>query len=244
MPVPTEEASGRKETTARHLNFNRAQVVDNLAQTFAVIRIALEVTLVLLDDAAVGVTIDIVDRLADGWRTTGDHGRFNAVGCNRKIGADAEAAVALPQQSPARVAEQFTPDQLSIAHNGVGPEVSEIVGLGPGRIEVGQRLEGQRRAAPGAALVQQQHAIVLQGQTQPAGDVLRARRRRARSALQEDQPGQVIVCMGRCHDLAGVDRNSFALGLVMNQGQVKLVIRHREAGQVIGTHNGQTPHFN
>ncbi len=119
----------------------------------------------------------------------------------------------------------------------------EIVGLGLGRAEGCQRLEGQRRAAPRAALIQQQHPIALQCHAQPAGRVLRPRRRRTRPALQEDQPGQVVAGMGRCHDLTRIDGDLFALRLIVVEGQAEVMVGHREAGQMVGTHGRQTPHF-
>ena len=60
------------------------------------------------------------------------------------------------------------PDQLGVEHDAVGAEVGQVVGLGLGRAEPGQGLPGGGGGPAGAALVEQQHPVVLQRPVQPA----------------------------------------------------------------------------
>ena len=129
------------------------------------------------------------------------------LGRQRQVGHGAEAAVALPEDRPWRLADERRPQHLRVAHDRVGPEVREVVGLLLGRAEPGEGLPGGGCRPAGAALVEQQHAVVLQGATQPAGAAGRARRPAARTALQEEQPRQVLVALARRDHLAGEHRD-------------------------------------
>ena len=94
---------------------------------------------------------------------------------------------------------------VRIAHDRIRPELLQVVRHRLGRIHSRQALHRDRRAAAGAALVQQQHAILLQRALQPAVAPKWSRRGIARAALQKEQPWQrVMLARGR-HNLARED---------------------------------------
>ena len=153
-----------------------------------------------------------------------------SLGRQREIGERGEAAKALAQQAPALHAE-FGTDALEVAHDGVGAEVRQVFGL------LGRRGAGQHgpdgRGAPGAALVQQQHAEIRQRARQPArGRAGWPRGLQARAALQEDEVG-LVAALGR-GDLAGEDAEAAALRVAVHQRASMLALGQHGAGDAVG----------
>jgi hypothetical protein len=91
--------------------------------------------------------------------------------------------------------------------------VGEVGGLVGRTTTTHERLAVGRRRQPGAALIEQDDAVVLQRAAQPSAAVARAGALATRSALQEDEPGQgVVVHLLRLDDLTGVHLDPFAVG--------------------------------
>ena len=110
----------------------------------------------------------------------------------------AEAAEALAQHGPGLVPDQPPPDQFRVTDDRVGPEVGQVVGLRPGAAQPGQGVPGGRRGPAGAALVQQQHPVVIQRPVQPGLPAEWARAAEPGAALQVDQPRQVCAAVAPC----------------------------------------------
>ena len=157
----------------------------DVADPGTVLRVALEVALVHVDDAAVRRGVDVVDRAADRRQAAGDERLAQPLGRDRQVGHRGEAAEALAEHAPALDAE-LAPDRLGVADDRIRPEVGQVVGLRLGRVARDDPADRRRSAGP--ALVEQQHAVVAQrrGPSSPwAGG--RARRLDARSALEEEE---------------------------------------------------------
>ena len=109
-------------------------------------------------------------------------------------------------------------DELGVAHDRVGAEVRQVVGLLRGR-QPGQRAD--RRRAARAALVEHQHAVVRAAPGQPAGAGRVARRPRrldARAALEEHEERPVAAV--RVGDLAREDGDRSPSGAAWSRGTV------------------------
>src|SRR5690348_10145429 len=95
------------------------------------------------------------------------------------------------------------------------------------RRAAGQGLAVDGGGAAGAALVEQQHPVVLQGPVQPAFPAFRALRPEPRAALQEHQPGQVRAGLAGRDHLAG----EYLDLLAVRPGMIK-----RDGEQAVGEH--------
>ena len=163
------------------------EAVAQRAHPLAVGGIALVVAPAALERARVGRAVDVLDARPDRRQAAGHEGLAQPLGGDRQVGHDAQPAEALAEHAPALDA-QLPADVLGVAHDRVGAEVREVLGL-LGRGQSRQRAD--RRRAPGPALVEHEDAEVGQGAVQPAG---RARvpggpgRLAPRPALQEDEP--------------------------------------------------------
>ena len=180
------EAPGGEAVAGRQDQRLRVEPLDERAHPRAVVRVALVVAPVALQHPLVGRAIDVVDVPPDRRQPAGDERLAQPLGRDREVGHDAEAAEALAEDAPALHAE-LGADRLGVAHDRVGAEVLEVVGLLGGG-EAGQR--AHRRGAAGTALVEHQDAEVLQRPLEPARRARvprRPRRLGAGAALEEDE---------------------------------------------------------
>ena len=204
------------------------QVVGHPPGHVRVLRVPLVVRGVLGRDGAVGVPVDVVGGRGEPGQPAGDERLPDAVRRERQVGDRAHAAEALPEHAP-RLAGQLAPDQLGVEHDAVGAEVGQVVGLGlraRGR-EPGQGLPVRRGGPAGAALVEQQHPVVLQRPVQPGLPALGPLRAEPGAALQEQQPGQVGVGLVGGDDLAGEHLDLLA---------VRPLVVERDGEEPVGQH--------
>ena len=125
------------------------------------------------------------------------------------------AAEALAEERPWPSVRELMSDELTVFDDGVGAKEREEVGLG---MCVTARRNGlcvKRRAAAGSALVEEQDPELLAGPAEPARRVIGARRREARTALQEDEPWEVRLVFGGEDDLAREDGDRLACRVSM-----------------------------
>ncbi len=124
-------------------------------------------------------------------------------------------------------------DQLGVAHDRVGTEVRQVLGLllGAQPIEV-----ANRGRAAGAALVEEQHAVVLERTCEPGlvDELERARRLASRPALEEDEPRQLVAFLLGQDDLAREDGQLAAFRARVVERQVELVLAEDEVRRTVG----------
>ena len=143
-------------------------------------------TAVALQDASVGPRVDLVNRVAQRRQAAGEERLVQSLGCQRQVGQHAEAAEALAEHAPA-VDLQRPADALGVAHDRVGTKMGQILGL-LGRGHARERSD--RGRAAGAALIQQQDAVLAQRMVKPTRRARAPRRPhglKPRAALQEDE---------------------------------------------------------
>ena len=231
------EAARREAVAVGQANVLVVEPAQEAAQTIEVARVARVVALVGFARARPGGRVDLVDRPARHRRqAAGDQHLPQGLGGQRQVGERGEAAEALAEQAPALDAE-FGADQFQVAHDRVRAKVREVLGL------IGRRGTGNdrpdRRGAPGAALVQQQHTKVGQRPRHPArGRARGARGLEAGATLQEDEVG-AVAAVGRCH-LAGEHADPAALRVAVNQGNDVLALGQHGAGDGVGGAHGDT----
>ena len=80
-------------------------------------------------------------------------------------------------------------DQFGVAHDAVGAEMREVLGLRLCVAAPRKRLRQHDAAAAVAARIEQQHVVVVERALEPARPRERARAREPGPALQEDEPG-------------------------------------------------------
>ena len=198
-----------------------------LAHPLAVGRIALVVAAIALEHALVGGPVDVIDRAAERGQATGQERLAQTLRGDREVRGDAEPAKALAEHAPAIDAE-LRPDPLGVAHDGVGAEVRQVVRL------LLRRAPGQlpdRGGAAGAALVEHEHAELLQGAVEPrrrGRPPRRPRRLRARPALEVDEE-RPVAPVGVGH-LARKHGDPLAARRGMVEGHRELVLGQHEAG--------------
>ena len=117
----------------------------------------------------------------------------------------------------------------------------EVVGLGLRAGQARQRLEGERRAASRAALVEQQYVILLHRAFDPAAQLQRPRRGGARPALEEDEPGALLVACSDGAHRARKNLNLFATGPVVVERNDERMVGQGEAGNGVGGHGNGLP---
>src|SRR5262249_39161090 len=139
---------------------------------------------------------------------------------------------ALAEDAPGLVADELPPDLLGVAHDVVGAEMPQVLRLHPPIAEARERLCGDRRRQPGAALVEEQHAIVLQRARQPPGGSGRTRRAKTGAALEEHEPGKIRVFLAGRHRLAREDAD-LARRQVVVERKVEPVLLEDEAGEAV-----------
>ena len=208
-----------------------AQVVDDAAHAVGVLWVALVVEAVLGGHTGVGGAVDVVGMPLQRRYTAGDEHLAQRLRCLAQVVQCAKAAKALAQDTPGRIADQFAAYRFGVAHDGVRPEVAQVLGLRLGAQALqGLCRDGRRQA--GAALVQQQHAIVLHGTPNPAAGRHGARSSKTGAALEVHQPRQCRIFLARRHHLARKHADG-ARGVVGRQGQVKLVAPNHQARHAV-----------
>ena len=155
----------------------------------------------------VGGAVDVVDRDQTG-QTTGEEGLGHTLGVLREVGGDAEAAEGLAEQRPRLLLEGLA-EQLGVRHYAVGAQVGEVLGReGDGGIH--------RGGPAGAALVEQDDPVVLQGLAEPAADLAGGgggtQCAVTGPALEEEEGGQVLAAEGDV--LTGEDVDGAVVGRV------------------------------
>ena len=137
----------------------------------------------------------------------------SAFGREAEVRRHAEAAEALAEDAPALDPERLA-ERLRVADDRVGAEMAQPVGLG----------HRDRRRAAGAALVEQQHAELLQRAAEPArrgGHARGARRLVAGPALEVDEERPVrAVGVG---DLAREHSDLGAVGVGVVERDLELM---------------------
>ncbi len=193
---------------------------------------------VLALDARVGGAVDVVGGGGQRREAAGDQGGGEALGCAGEVPDRAEAAEALAQYGPGRAARESGSDRLGVAHDGVGAEVREVFGLLGGGAAQGQRLPVQRGGQAGAALVQQQHPVVLEGALQPGLPADEAAGAAARSALQVQQPGQGLRVLAGGDHLSPVQLDPLPVRARVVQGDGEPVVGEDRAGLAVAVDDG------
>ena len=129
----------------------------DLADPRPVVGVALEVAPVRVDRPPVRRAVDVVDGPADRRQPAGDERLAQALRRDRQVGHRREPAEALAEHAPAVDAE-LARISSAVAHDRVGAEVGQVRRL-LGRL-VARDHRADRRRSAGAALVEQQHAVV------------------------------------------------------------------------------------
>jgi hypothetical protein len=208
----------------------RGQVVRHGVPTVEVGGVAVEEPRAAVAHPFVRRRVDLVRPAVQRGQATRDQDLLATLRRDRQVGHGAEAAVALPEDRPRRRTHERRPQRLRVAHDRVGPKVREVVGLLLRRAEPGEGLTGGWCRPAGAALVQQQHPVVLQRATQPAGAPGRARRPATRAALQVEQPRQVLVALAWRDHLAGEHGDRRRVGRGVVEWHDELVVGQQQAG--------------
>lgn len=146
---------------------------------------------------------------------------------------EAEAAEALAKHAPGRAAGDSPPDQLGVGHDRVGAEVREVLGLRGRTGEPRQGLPRRRCGESGAALVEQEQAVLAHRAREPPRAGHGPRRRESGSALEKQQPRQLGVRLLRRHDLAGEDAQLLAVRAVVVERHREPVVGEDKAGDAV-----------
>jgi hypothetical protein len=114
---------------------------------------------------------------------------------------------------------------LGVRDDRVRPEAGEVRRLLGGPAESGEGPPVRRRRTAGAALVEQHDAVVVQRTPHEPALGRGPYGLPAGAALQEQQPRQVGIGLGRRHDLAGED---------LDPRPVRTVMVERDLDHVVG----------
>src|SRR5690606_21518373 len=99
----------------------------------------------------------------------------------------------------------------------------------------------------GAALVEQEHAELAHRPAEPARPAVRSARRVAGTALQPEQPGQVVVGAFGRDDLPGIHLDPFTVGVGVVERCLDDVVTQDESGPAVfgyshGSSRAQRPY--
>ncbi len=228
---PAQALEGRhgEPRAARHDHLVAGQVAGHGPGPVGVHREPLVVPPVALGHDRIGDPVHVVGGGIEAGQAAGEERLPDPLRGERQVGGRAEAAEALAQHAPRLVAGQPPPDQLRIPDDRVGPEVAQVVRLGPGAAQPAQRVPGRRGGPAGAALVEEQHPVVVQGPVQPGLPAERARAAEPGAALEENQPrqGRIAIAPARGRDLAGEHLDLLA---------IRPVVVERHGERVVGEH--------
>lgn len=166
-------------------------------------------------------------------QAAGDQDRTQPLGRGAEVVGGAEAAEALPQDGPGRAAGQAGPDGLGVAHDGVGAEVGQVVGLLGRSAAQRQGLPVDRGGAAGPALVEEQDAVLGQGPVEPRLPSDEPACAEAGAALQVQQPRQCPRVLAGGDDLAGVELDLLAVRVRVVQGDGEPVVGEDRSGLAV-----------
>jgi hypothetical protein len=194
-------------------------------------------------DGGVGEPVDILGAGAEAGQPAGDQRVADAVRRERQVGDGAEAAERLPEHRPLLLRPaQLAPDQLAVEDDGVRAEVREVLRLRPRRPEPGEGPGGGRRRAAGAALVEQEHPVVVQGPVEPRGAPDGPLGGESRPALQEHQPRQPVVAgLADGGDLPGEHGDPVAAGPPVVQWDAEVMVGEDSTRLPVGAHEQDYP---
>lgn len=215
------EGLGGEAVAVRQDHIACEEVVGDSAGALDVLRVAGVVRGDLALDPRVGRAIDVVGVRVEGGQAAGDDRGGQALGGGGEVVDRAEAAEALAEDGPGSAAGHLTADRLAVTHDRVGTEVREVVGLFGGGAAQREGLAVGGRGVAGAALVQQQDAVLLERAAEPGALADETVRPEAGAALEVDQPRLVLVCLVAGDDLTGVELDRLARRGVVVEGTVK-----------------------
>jgi hypothetical protein len=234
----TEAAAGQSVSRGQ-VHILGGQAFQDRANAVVVLRIARVERAVLLPDALVRRAVDVVGMPLQRRQAARDVRARETFGGARKICHDAEAAEALAEHAPALDAE-LAPDRLRVEDNRVGAEMREVLGLLL-RGHAGEVAGGS--GTTGAALVEQQHPELLQSTLEPGlgHSQERARGLVAGSALEVDEPGQVVPLALDGHDFAREHGQLRPVRISVVDRKLELVLAEDEPRGAVGrdTHHAR-----
>ncbi len=245
------QAARRERAAIGQANVAGGADVGNGGKAPFVFRVTLVVGAGLGGHAREGVGIDVRGVGRHVRDAAAGEARGNAFGIKAQVAEGEKAAVALAEGGPPAAGELGESQVLKVAHDGAGEEALEELGL-LGRAAAG--LEGVAAhvlAAPGAALVGQHEAVMLDGLGHPAvgSGAKQARALATGAALQKHEQGQVAaLVLGRADRaveevdalavLQAVGCDLSGLGAAPVERDLDGVVLHVEAGQVVARELG------
>jgi hypothetical protein len=210
------------------------EMVGDTAGALGVLRVAGVVRGDLALDARVGGAVDVVGVGVEGREATGDHRGAEAFGGGGEVVHRAEAAEALAEDGPGGAAGEPGADRLAVADDRVGAEVREVAGLLGRAAAQREGLAVGGCGVAGAALVQEQDTELLEGTAQPGGPADEAVRAEAGSALEVDQPRQVLLRLLPGDHLTGVELDRLPRGVVVVERHGEAAVGEDDAGLAVG----------
>src|SRR5450759_2184005 len=234
------EPPDREPVAGREADVLLLDAAVGLENAGTAVRVALEVAAVCLAEALPGGPIDVVDRPVGVRRQpAGDERLAQAFGCDGQVRERGEAAEALTQQAPA-VHSKLAADPLRVPDDRVRPEVGEVGRLVRDGLAWDLRPDGG--GAPGAALVEQQDAVLRERPLHPArGRAGGTRGLESRAALEEHEVGAIRAL--RVCNLAGEhgDRRPVGAGVVQRDAVLALG-EDGARDAVVGGHREGSPY--
>ncbi|CAL2073818.1 protein of unknown function [Streptomyces murinus] len=209
------------------------QVVGDAAGPLDVLRVPGVVRGDLAFDAGVGGAVDVLGVGVQGGQSAGDQGGVQALGGEREVRHRAEAAEALAEDGPGGAAGDLGADGLAVAHDGVGAEVGEVVGLCGRAAAPREGLPGGGGGTARAALVEQQYAVLVERAVEPCLPPDETIRPEARTALEVQQPGQFLVRLVPRDHLPRVQLDALAAGIGVVEGHGEPAIGQNDAGLAV-----------
>mmetsp|Transcript_8490 Transcript_8490/g.35449 ORF Transcript_8490/g.35449 Transcript_8490/m.35449 type:complete len:294 (+) Transcript_8490:504-1385(+) len=218
------EPPGRQLAAKGQHDLIGAQVLHHRTHALLVHGIALIVAAVAVHHPGGERSVNLLSVTAEWGEPSAEERGREAFRRNAEIVSEHESAKGLAQHRPLAVlAQQLLPDQLGIADNRVCTKEAQMAGNGVlVTLELLQCLLVDRCAQAGAALVQQQQAVLLQRALHPARCAGGPRRGNAWAALEVEQIRHLaVVDVARAHDLAHEDADAAAGGLAVVQRHVE-----------------------
>lgn len=220
----------------RHANVLVLEPAKDVPDVRPVVRVPLEVSAAAPDQVPVGGAIDVVHGAPDRAQSARDERFPKALGSDRQVGHRREPAKALAEHAPA-VDAKLLADPFCVADDRVRPEMGQVRSLGLRRLP---RDVGPDRCRPtGPALVEQEHAIVLDSTLHPARQrACRPGGFHAWPTLEEDEV-RAIDPVGRGH-LPGEDGDRTARGVGVVERHCVFALGQDCSWDTVGDGHGST----